>query len=108
MKAFQPLDEIQFELIHLVNYYSRKPSFKLKIVQTPFLFLFCEFRMATMVEVFDSAMVKKKNFFVNFQRSEFVCFWSVSRESVKELIYQKKLKKLKNGGHQAFKRVISM
>ena len=60
MKAFQPLNEIQFELIHLVNYYSRKPSFKLKIVQTPFLFLFCEFRMATMVEVFDSAVVKKK------------------------------------------------
>ena len=45
---------------------------------------------------------EKKAFFVNFQRSEFVCFWSVSRESVKELIYQKK-----NGGHQASKRVIS-
>ena len=57
-----------------------------------------------MVEVFDGAVVKKKkNFFVNFQRSEFLCFWSVNRESVKELIYQKK-----NGGHQASKRVISM
>ena len=55
-----------------------------------------------MVEVFDGAVVKK-HFLVNFQRSEFVCFWSVSRELVKELICQKK-----NGGHQASKRVISM
>ena len=42
MKAFHPLEgrrcgEIQFEWIHLVNYYSRKPSFTLKIVQNPFL-----------------------------------------------------------------------
>ena len=42
MKAFRPpegrrCDEIQFEWIHLVNYYSRKPSFTLKIVQNPFL-----------------------------------------------------------------------
>ena len=41
MKAFHPLEgrrcgEIQFEWIHLVNYYSRKPSFTLKIVQNPF------------------------------------------------------------------------
>ena len=48
-----------------------------------------------MVEAFNGAVVKKKNFFVNFQCSEFICFWSVSRESAKELIYQKK-----NGGHQ--------
>ena len=53
------------------------------------------------VEVFDGAVVKK-HFFVNFQCSEFVYFWSASRELVKELIYQKK-----NGGHQASKRVIS-
>ena len=59
--------------------------------------------MATIDKVFDSAVVKKKNFFVNFQRTEFVCFWSVSGELVTELIYQKK-----NGGHQASKRVISM
>ena len=58
--------------------------------------------MATMVEVFDGAEVKTPHFFVNFQRSEFVCFRSVSRESVKELIYQKQ-----NGGHQASKRVTS-
>ena len=32
-----------------------------------------------------------------------VCCWPVNRESVKELIYQKK-----NGGHQASKREISM
>ena len=44
--------------------------------------------MATMVEVFNGAVVKK-NIFVNFQRSEFV--WSVSRESEKELICQKKM-----------------
>ena len=42
MKAFRPLegrrcDEIQFEWIHLVNYYSRKLSFTLIIVQNPFL-----------------------------------------------------------------------
>ena len=42
MKAFRPLegrryDEIQFEWIHLVNYYSRKPSFTLKILPNPFL-----------------------------------------------------------------------
>ena len=54
-----------------------------------------------MVEVFDGAVVKKTTFFLDFQRSEFVCFWSVSRESVKELIYR-----MKNGGHLAFKRVI--
>ena len=36
------------------------------------------------------------------KNSEFCCFWSANRESVKELIYQKK-----NGGHQASKRVIS-
>ena len=42
-----------------------------------------------MVEVFDGAVVKK-HFLVNFQRSEVVCFWSLSRESVKELIYQQK------------------
>ena len=65
---------------------------------------FCEHRMAMMDKVFDGVLVKKnQHFFVNFQHSEFVCFWSVSRESVKELIYQKK-----NGGHQASKRVISM
>ena len=58
--------------------------------------------MATMVKVFCGAVVKKSFFFVNFQRSEFIVFKSVSRESVKELIYQKK-----NGGHQASKRVIS-
>ena len=46
---------------------------------------------------------EKKTLFFNFQRSEFLCFWSVNRASVKELIYQKK-----NGGHQASKRVISM
>ena len=64
-----------------------------------------------MVEVFDGAVVEKKikNSIIfgvgggNFQSSEFVCFWSVNRESVKELIYQKK-----HGGHQASKRVISM
>ena len=56
-----------------------------------------------MVEVFDGAVAKKKHFLVNFQHSEFLCFWSANRESVKELIYQKK-----NGGHQASKRVISM
>ena len=48
--------------------------------------------MATMVKVFDAAVVKTSN-----------VQSSVSRESVKELIYQKK-----NGGHQASKRVISM
>ena len=42
MKAFRPLegrcyDEIQFEWIHLVNYYSQKPPFTLTIVQNPFL-----------------------------------------------------------------------
>ena len=42
MKAFRPLEgrrcgEIQFEWIHLVNYYSRKPSFTLKILPNPFL-----------------------------------------------------------------------
>ena len=45
--------------------------------------------MMMMDEVFEGAVVKKS-------RSEFVCFWSESRELVKELIYQKK-----NGGHQA-------
>ena len=58
--------------------------------------------MATMVEVYDGAVVKT-HFVVNFQRSVFLCFWPVNRESVKELIYQKK-----NGGHQASKRVISI
>ena len=58
--------------------------------------------MAMMDEVFDGAVLKNPNtFLLNFQHSEFVCFRSVSRESVKELIYQKK-----NGGHQASKRVI--
>ena len=71
----------------------------LKIAPNPF----CEHRMATMVEVFDSVVVKKKNFFVNFQHSEFLYFWSANRESVKKLIYQKK-----SGGHQASKRVIPM
>ena len=32
---------------------------------------------------------EKEMLFVNFQCSEFVCFWSVSREPIKELIYQK-------------------
>ena len=72
MKAFRPLEgrrcgEIKFERIQLVNYYSRKPSFTLKIVQNPFF-------ANTMVEVFAGAVVKKPHFFVNFQRSEFVCF----------------------------------
>ena len=61
MKAFRPLegrcyDKIQFEWIHLVNYYTRKPSFTLKSSKI----LFCEHRMATMVEVFDGAVGKKK------------------------------------------------
>ena len=104
MKAFRPLegrrcDEIQFEWIHLVNYYSRKPSFTLKILQNPFL---------RTPDGYDGRSFRrrggeKKHFFVNFQRSEFLCFWSVNRESVKELIYQKK-----KGGHQASKRVISI
>ena len=42
-----------------------------------------------MVEVLDSAVVKK-TFFLDFQLSEFVCFWSPSRESVKKIIYEKK------------------
>ena len=54
-----------------------------------------------MFEVFNGIVVKKT--LVNFQCSEFVWFWSVSRESVKELVYQKK-----SGGHQASKRAISM
>ena len=43
MKAFRPLGgrrhygEMKFEWTQLVNYYSRKPSFTLKIVQDPFL-----------------------------------------------------------------------
>ena len=42
MKAFRPLEgrhyeETQFEWIHLVNYYSRKPPFMQKIVKDPFL-----------------------------------------------------------------------
>ena len=42
MKAFRPLEgrhyeETQFEWIHLVNYYSRKPPFMQKIVEDPFL-----------------------------------------------------------------------
>ena len=42
MKDFRPLEgrrcgEIQSERIHVVNYYSRKPSFTLKIVPNPFL-----------------------------------------------------------------------
>ena len=42
MKAFRPLEgrrcgEIQFEWIHVVNYYSRKLSFTLIIVPNPFL-----------------------------------------------------------------------
>ena len=43
MKAFRLLegrrcDEIQFEWIHfVVNYYSQKPSFTLKIIPNPFL-----------------------------------------------------------------------
>ena len=50
-----------------------------------------------MVEVLDGALVKQNHFcFLDFQRSEFVCFWSVSRELVKELIYQKQ-----NEGYQA-------
>ena len=59
--------------------------------------------MDMMVEVFDGAVVKKILFSLEFQRSEFVCFWSVSKESVKELIYQKK-----NMSHQASKRLIYM
>ena len=64
MKAFRPLEgrrcgEIQFEWIHLVNYYSRKLSFTLKNRTKSF---FCEHRMATMVEVFDGAVVKKTLF----------------------------------------------
>ena len=51
--------------------------------------LFCEHQMAAMVEAFNDVVVKK-HFYVNFQRSEFVWFWSVSRESVNKLIYQKK------------------
>ena len=59
MKAFRPLegrccDEIQFEFIHLVNYYGRKPSFTLKIVQNPLLRT-----PDVMVEVFDGVVVKK-------------------------------------------------
>ena len=93
MKAFRPLegrrcDESQFEWIHLVNYYNRKPFF------------------ATL-DGYDVRSFRwhsgEKNTFVNFQCSEFVWFWSVSRESVKELAYQKKI-----GGHQASKRAISM
>ena len=42
MKVFRPLErrrcgEIQFEWIHVVNYYSRKLSFTLIIVPNPFL-----------------------------------------------------------------------
>ena len=56
--------------------------------------LFCEHRMATMVGVFDGAVVEK-HFYVNFQSSsKFDCLWLTSRESLKELICQKK-----NGGH---------
>ena len=50
---------------------------------------------------FSMARWWKKLFFLDFQQF----FWggSVNRDSVKELIYQKK-----NGGHQASKRIISM
>ena len=58
------------------NYYSQKPSFMLKIVKNHFL---CEHGMAMVVEVFDSAVVEKNICFDNFQRSEFICFWSVNR-----------------------------
>ena len=62
MKAFRPLegrrcDEIKFEWIHHVDYYSLKPSFTPRIVQNPFFV-----NMATMVEVFNGAVVKKKTF----------------------------------------------
>ena len=50
-----------------------------------------------MVHVFDGAVVN------GFKRSEFVCFWSVSTESVKELIYQKK-----NGVTRQLRGAISM
>ena len=56
--------------------------------------------MATMVKVFDGTVVEKVNTFLltsNIQNL-FVFFLSVNRESVKELIYQKK-----NGCHQASK-----
>ena len=56
--------------------------------------------MAMMVKVFDGTVVEKVNTFLltsNIQNL-FVCFLSVNRESVKELIYQKK-----NGCHQASK-----
>ena len=64
MTAFQPLREdtvmkIQFERIHLVNYYSPGP-FTLKSSKT----LFCKHRMAMMVEVFEGAAVKKSVKFV--------------------------------------------
>ena len=101
MKACRPLGgrrygEMKFEWTQLVNYYSRKPSFTLKINQDPFL---------RTPDGYDGRSFRrrggeKKHFFVNFQRSEFRCFWSVNRESVKELTYQKK-----NGGHQESKRV---
>ena len=48
----------------------------LKIVKNHFL---CEHGMAMVVEVFDSAVVEKNICFDNFQRSEFICFWSVNR-----------------------------
>ena len=68
MKAFRTLegrhcDEVQFQWIHLVNYYSQKPSFTLKIVNPPPPFLFCEQRMATMDQVFNGAVVKNKALF---------------------------------------------
>ena len=62
MKAFQPLEEhtgeIQFEWIHVVDFDSLKPSFTLKIVQNRF----GEHQMATMVEFFAGAVVKKTLF----------------------------------------------
>ena len=55
----------------------------LKIVQNPLLQTWDGY----MVEVLDGALVKQNHsFFLDFQRSEFVCFWSVSRELVKELM----------------------
>ena len=64
MKAFRPMegrrcDGTQFEWIYLVNYYNLKPSFTQK---KSYKILFCKHRMATMVEVFECAVVSKTLF----------------------------------------------
>ena len=64
--------------------------------------LFCKLQMAMMVEVSDGTVVEK-HFFLLTSSVQSFCFWSGSRKTLKELIYQKK-----NGGHQASKRVISI